>query len=65
VGGDTNLFGYVANDPINWIDINGANKNNPGYQRIPDAGGGGGNLGGYFILFLSTVTLIIYRWQLF
>jgi RHS repeat-associated protein len=22
-GGDTNLYGYVASDPVNWIDING------------------------------------------
>jgi len=22
-GGDTNLFGYVVNDPVNWIDITG------------------------------------------
>ncbi|MBF0293179.1 MAG: RHS repeat-associated core domain-containing protein, partial [Nitrospinae bacterium] len=22
-GGDTNLYGYVLNDPVNWIDMNG------------------------------------------
>ncbi|MGE0761849.1 MAG: RHS repeat-associated core domain-containing protein [Bdellovibrionales bacterium] len=22
-GGDTNLFGYVANDPVNWVDPSG------------------------------------------
>lgn len=22
-GGDTNLFGYVTNDPVNWMDPNG------------------------------------------
>ena len=22
-GGDVNLYGYVLNDPVNWVDING------------------------------------------
>ena len=25
-GGDTNLYGYVLNDPVNWIDQNGLSK---------------------------------------
>ncbi|WP_168196630.1 RHS repeat-associated core domain-containing protein [Bdellovibrio sp. ZAP7] len=39
-GGDANLYGYVENEPVNWIDINGASKSRA--LRIPDAGGGGG-----------------------
>lgn len=41
-GGDTNLYGYSAHDPVNWIDFSGETKNRPGNHRIPDAGGGGG-----------------------
>ena len=25
-GGDTNLYGYVIQDPVNWIDLNGQEK---------------------------------------
>jgi RHS repeat-associated protein len=28
-GGDTNLFGYVQNNPVNWIDKNGLSYNPP------------------------------------
>lgn len=41
---DTNLFGYVTNDPINWVDVDGLNRNRHGDVRTPaaPAGGGGG-----------------------
>ncbi|QDK45629.1 hypothetical protein DOM22_10950 [Bdellovibrio sp. ZAP7] len=39
-GEDNNLYGYVENEPVNWIDINGANRSRS--LRIPDGGGGGG-----------------------
>lgn len=43
-GGDTNLFGYVENDPVNWVDPEGMTKKNPGQvlESDPFAGGGGG-----------------------
>ncbi|XGC79700.1 RHS repeat domain-containing protein [Bdellovibrio bacteriovorus] len=34
-GGDLNLFGYVANDPINWIDFTGEARSLPDYL-MPD-----------------------------
>ncbi|MFM6929014.1 MAG: RHS repeat-associated core domain-containing protein, partial [Bdellovibrio sp.] len=45
-GGDTNLFGYVENDPVNWIDPEGTTKK-PGQVMENDAfAGGGGGTGG-------------------
>ncbi|MEK6553726.1 MAG: RHS repeat-associated core domain-containing protein, partial [Bdellovibrionota bacterium] len=47
-GGDTNLFGYVQNDPINWIDVNGLEPKRPGFintiniDEMRSGGGGGG-----------------------
>ena len=38
-GGDTNLYGYVENDPVNWIDSEGTTKKAPG----DEAGYGGGS----------------------
>jgi len=35
-GGDTNLYGYVLNDPVNWVDSSGL------YQALPYGGTGGG-----------------------
>ena len=35
-GGDSNLYGYVVNDPVNFYDANGLNR-----IRIPGRGGGG------------------------
>lgn len=47
-GGDVNLYGYVQNDPINWIDPDGLTKTKPGQvlENDPMAGGGGGPAGG-------------------
>ena len=47
-GDDTNLFGYVQNDPVNWIDTYGLTKldpNDPERSGGP-AGGTGGGSGG-------------------
>ena len=49
-GGDVNLFGYVANDPINWIDPSGLDSScvddehcsDPVKQMLGGGGGGGG-----------------------
>ena len=51
-GGDTNLYGYVENDPVNWIDSTGEIKNNPnsngggGVPGGPGGGSGGTGFGG-------------------
>jgi RHS repeat-associated protein len=37
-GGDTNLYGYTWNDPVNWIDSEGLS----GTRAMEDEGGGGG-----------------------
>lgn len=48
-GGDTNLYGYVLQDPINWIDSDGLSPNRPIMNPADDVltkpggfGGGGG-----------------------
>ncbi|MCC5859763.1 MAG: DUF1566 domain-containing protein [Ectothiorhodospiraceae bacterium] len=40
-GGDTNLYGYVLNDPVNWIDLDGQQMAHPsdGYWVRPPAAG--------------------------
>ncbi|WP_374029028.1 RHS repeat domain-containing protein [Bdellovibrio bacteriovorus] len=42
-GEDSNLYGYVESDPVNWIDTEGLSKTGPSLA-LPDAfaGGGGG-----------------------
>ena len=48
-GGDTNLYGYVMQDPVNWVDVDGWSRSRPGQPPIVDpdkdpsgASGGGG-----------------------
>ncbi len=52
-GGDTNLYGYVASDPVNWVDPdglvsvqpggNGILGNIAGGRAVRSGGGGGGS----------------------
>ena len=45
-GGDTNLYGYVMQDPVNWIDVSGLTRKSPdegsGFPGGSGPGGGGG-----------------------
>lgn len=41
-GGDTNLYGYVINDPVNFIDPDGLVKKDPAADTGGAAGTGGG-----------------------
>lgn len=34
-GGDTNLYGYVSNDPVNWVDPSGLKINDHTGGKIP------------------------------
>jgi RHS repeat-associated protein len=45
-GGDSNLYGYVIQDPVNFIDDTGLNRQNPSSQRSPFSPGGGISSGG-------------------
>ena len=58
-GGDTNLFGYVSNDPINFVDPDGLVRLRPGRDWANpkfSAGGGGGGLGGNYGMSARTPT---------
>lgn len=33
-GGDTNLYAYVAGDPVNWIDVTGRKKTLPPFDSL-------------------------------
>jgi len=45
-GGDTNLYGYVENDPVNWLDVEGTTKEKATYQIGLESGGAGKGGGG-------------------
>lgn len=48
-GGDTNLYGYVMQDPINWIDSDGLSPNRPIMNPADDVlTKPGGSFGGGF-----------------
>jgi RHS repeat-associated protein len=32
-GGDSNLFGYVTSDPVNWVDLNGFSRFDNFFQK--------------------------------
>ncbi len=50
-GGDVNLYGYVFNDPVNWIDPEGMSRRSFGEtatnDSIPKGGGGICDTGGF------------------
>jgi RHS repeat-associated protein len=47
-GGDINLYGYVRNDPVNWLDPEGLVRVRPGDPRFNGPGVGiGGGAGGF------------------
>ncbi|WP_413557964.1 RHS repeat domain-containing protein [Bdellovibrio sp. HCB209] len=59
-GGDANLFGYVENDPVNWVDTEGYSKNKPGNTIDNNTiGGGGGGSGGGAVVGMAAGTAII------
>src|SRR5690606_1689899 len=39
-GGDTNLYGYVLNDPVNFVDMEGLNRSFVNTYEMGTSGGG-------------------------
>lgn len=75
-GGDTDLYGYVLNDPINWVDSDGLKLTSSGRAAVAVAsavgatigaviGGGplGGAIGGALVGGVLSAALVVIVWM--